>query len=286
MTATVNGKGLSRFGLAAALGLLVGLGAAGSAEAQKKPAKKAASSGPAATPPLTKRPIRMYPKSLAWGMSHKQVALAYDKVIDGEFEARYRRVSPGVQMQALDAEVLEAKNVFRRSRIDFGKTPTGLDGTPLRGEYTYLNKESLLNYGRQDKQRYFFFIQDKLWKIVDEHKLGAKSPFGKTFEEAVVNIAKGLGPGRVIPPDPDKGRYVTEVDWKDQTTHLRAVERGDTSFALIFEDNATASNIAALRTNKPKDESTVDPVVAAATRKNEPAPPPPEEPKGKAKPKK
>lgn len=284
MTASVNARRLSRFGLAAALGLLVGLGAATEAEAQKKPAKKA-DAGPAATPAATKRPIRIFPKSLAWGMNHKDVAKAYDKVIDDEFKPRYKRVSPGVQMQALDAEVLEAKNVFRRSRIDFGKTPTGLDATPLRPEYTYQNKESLLNYAREGKQRYFFFIQDRLWKIVDEHQLGPKSPFGKSFEEAVVAISKGLGPGRVIPPDPDKGRYVTEVDWQDQTTHLRAVERGETSFALIFEDAATASNIANLRTNKPKDESTVDPVVAAATRKNEPAPPP-EESKDKAKPKK
>lgn len=265
---------------------LTALTSAGDVLAQKN--KKTAVAAPpaaAAEPPMTKKPIALQPAGLAWGMSAKQVAELVDKVLDEDYKPLYKSVSPGVKMKALDAQLAEDKNAFRRSRIDFGKLPTGIDSTPLRGEYTYLNKESLLILSRQGQPtRNFFFIQDRLWKIIDEHKLVEGSPLGKGYQEAVVKLVKVYGvAGRVLEADYEKGRNAMEVDWKDPTTHLRAIMRGDTAVALAYEDNATLSMLATLRPNKPPSTDELDPAVAAAMgRTKQPEPPIPPAPPEKA----
>lgn len=276
--------------LAIGLGLSV-VGSAADVHAQTKKTKKEAGPAPvAAEPPDTKKAIKVTPANLIWGLSHKKVAEVMDAVLDEDYKPLYQKVSPGVKMKALDAQLIEDKSAFRRSRIDFGKLPTGIDSTPLKGEYTYLNKESMMSLTRNGQTRYFFFIQDKLWKIIDEIKLGEGSPAGKTWEEAVLKQVKAFGvPGRVLQPDYDKGRNSLEVDWKDGTTHVRVIQRSDTAVAFAYEENATLGNLTALRPNKPVVTDGIDPAVAAAIsgrKEPEPGPPPVADKKAGAKQKK
>jgi hypothetical protein len=241
-----------------------------------KPKKEAAAPAPAADPPDTKKPIVIPLKGIAWGLTPKQLSSAIDGVLDEAYKPLYTHVQPGVKMKALDAALAEDKDMFRRSRVDFGKIPVGTDATPLKGEYTYLNKECMYELTREGATKHFFMIQEKLWKIVDDYKLGDASPLGKSFQEAVAKLAATYGvPGRVLPADYDKGRASTEVDWRDATTHLRAVQRGDAAMSLIFEDLATLAALPSLRTAKPVEDNGIDPSVAAIMRqgKDEPGPP-------------
>jgi hypothetical protein len=269
--------------LAAGLGLVA---ITATSEAQAQPTgkgKKEAPHAPAAEA-ITRKSIALSPPGVTFGMSVKQVATVIDKVLDDVYRPLYKKVSPGVKMKALDAALAEEKSTFRRSRINFGKLPTGIDATPLKGEYSYLNKESMLSFTRDGRTRYFFFIQDRLWKIVDEHKLSETGPLGKDFQTAVGKLTAVYGvPGRILPADPAKGRFADEVDWKDSSTRLRAVKRFDTGIALITQELATEMNLANLRPNKPADDNAIDPAVAAALAKGNPdsAGPPPD--KGKKK---
>lgn len=273
--------------------LAVGLGLAAFsttpvAEAQGKKPKKEAPAAAPAEPPMTKKPIVVIPAGVAWGMSPKQVAAAIDKILDEAYKPIYQKTSPGVKMKALDAQLAEEKSAFRRSRIDFGNLPTGVDATPLKGEYTYNNKESLMTLTREGGVKtHFFFIQDKLWKVIDERTLGEGVPSGKDYQDAVTKLATTFGaPGRVLPADYDKGRLATEVDWKDAATHLRAIQRGEAAIAIALEDLATLGSLASLRTAKPADDGGIDPDVANVTRKDEapPGPPPgPDKKPGKKK---
>jgi hypothetical protein len=221
-----------------------------------------------ANPPEVKKPIAFDANSLAWGMSPKQVAAAHDKVVDDEYRPKYQGTSPGVAMKALDNEVAEAKAEFRRTRVDFGAVPTGLDHTPLRGEYTYNNKESYLTLTRKGKTRHLFFIQDKLWKVIDEVSFADNTSYGKTFEEVVVKLATDLATiGRVVQADPAKNQFATEVDWRDANIHFRVIDRGEGGFAFAYIDRTTEANLGTLRANKPASDSDVDPDVAAAMKK-------------------
>lgn len=244
----------------------------------------AAEPSPPADPPTTKKVVTLPVAGIAWGQSPKQVGIVVDKLLEDEYRPLYKKASPGIQMKNLDAALAEEKGAFRRSRIDFGKIPTGLDSTPLRGEYTYMNKESVMTLARAGAPtRHFFFIQDKLWKIIEEHKLDDKSAFGVDFQAAVTKLATTFGvAGRVLPADYEKGRSATEVDWKDSATHVRAIQRGEKALAIAYEDNATLSILPSLRTNKPPSYDEIDPAVAAAVRsgpKEQPGPPAGNDPK-------
>lgn len=278
-------KAMKVLGTVLAIGL--GLSAVTSAsdvyaQAKGKP-KPAAAPAVAAEAPDAKKPIQMQPTGLAWGMSQKQVAEIVDKVLDEDYKPIFKKTSIGVKTKALEAQLAEDKSAFRRSRIDFGKLPTGVDATPLRGEYTYLNKEAMMTLTRNGQNRYFFFIQDKLWKVIDEVKLGEGVREGKTWEESVIKLTKTYGvPGRIQEADYEKGRNATEVDWKDAATHVRVIQRGDAAIAIAYEDRATISMLPNLRQNKPAVTDDIDPAVAAAIRGSKAPEPPPPAPADKA----
>lgn len=267
------------------LGLAVALGLAvlpsGEAFAQgKPPAGKAPAKGKAPPPPTTPakalKAVAVSPSTISWGMSPNQVAGVYDKLFDEDFKPKYKKVQPGVAMQALDAELAELKAQVRRSLVRFGEIPTGYDSTPLKPEYSYGNKEAVMNVSRDGRERYFFFIQDKLWKVADEHALGEGKPWGKTFDEALGKLAGYYGvAGRVREPDEQNKLAAKEADWTDGKGHVRAVMRSDSAFALIFEDEATVAQLASLRSNKLKDPNAIDPSVSDILRKPSEAPGPP-----------
>ena len=264
----------------ALLALGLGLAAAGAssdalADAPKKNTKAAAPAAPA-EPATSKKDLTFDLPGITWGQSVKLATAAVEKILDEDYKPLYAKVSPGVKMKQLDAALAEEKSTFARSRIDFGKIPVALDSGPLKGEFTYNNKESKMELTRKGVTVHFFFIQDKLWKLIFERKLGEKEATGKDFADAVSKVAKDLGiAGRVQAADAAKGLNFQEVDWKDAKTHLRVIDRGGDIAAFAYEDNATLGNLATLRVNKPTDTNTIDPAVSAITRKDEPPGPPP-----------
>jgi hypothetical protein len=262
--------------------LTVGLSLAAAAQATDVQAKPKAEAAPT-EPPVVKKAISLPLNTMIWGISPAQVADRIDKILDDDYKPKYKDVQPGIKMKELDAQIAEEKASFRRSRVDFGKTPTGLDATPLKGEYTYNNKEALYTLDRNGTRTLFFFIQERLWKIIEEKQLSEGHSLGKTYNEAVVKMSTLFGvPGRVIATGSTSG--ATEVDWKDSNSHLRAIQRGETALGLGYEDNGTLAQLATLRANKPPADNGIDPDVAAAIR-GAPADPPKDKDKDK-KPKK
>jgi hypothetical protein len=254
------------------LGLTLGV----AAPAADVMAKGKDAPAPVSDPPVSKKALTLTLPGIVWGQSPKQVGDVIDKILDDDYKPRYKEVQPGIKMKELDAQIAEDKSQFRRSRVDFGKLPTGLDATPLRGEYTYNNKEAMMVFARNGEVSNMFFIQERLWKIIEEKKLSDAHPMGKNYQDAVIKMSTSFGvPGRVQAPD-GATRNALEVDWKDATTHLRAIMRGETAMGLAFEDNGTLANLASLRTNKPIQDSGIDPDVAAAMRgpSQDPGPPP------------
>jgi hypothetical protein len=260
----------------------------------KAPAKKAAKAakdkqaepeGPAALP----KTIGLAPKGLKWGMSLEQVALLYEKVIDKDCAKLFKGVNPGgPRYTAIEVECADRKQVLRRSRIEFGTTPTGIDNTPLRPEYTYGNGESMTRLQLPNGTvRNFFFMQDKLWKVYDEYKLRKGGPLGATFKDAIEILTKKLGvPPRMRVADPDKGLDYDTADWQDSVNLIRAQDRGNV-VALVYIEIATENALPNLRTAKPEDAAAIDPaVLGATTPKKEPEPPSAKSGKAPAKKKK
>jgi hypothetical protein len=241
----------------------------------EKKVKAKAKVEPAPTGPAKmKGKLGLSPKGVAWGVALEQVAKIYDKTFDHEFVKLYKKAQPGTQMQALDSELADKKRLLRQHKIEFGVLPTGIDQTALKGEYSYGNKESMTRITlRTGVTRNFFFFEDKLWKVYDEHKLRKGGPYGENWEEALAILTKKYGAAPYkIDPDYAHGRNFEEAQWQDGTTVIRAVNRAPV-IGLAYQDASIYFSLAKYRTHRIADPTAVDKDVAAATA---PPPPPPE----------
>lgn len=243
----------------------------------KAPAKGAADKKEAAPtgPAKMKGKLALTPKGVTWGISIAQLAKIYDKVFDEEYMPLYKKVQPGPAMDALDAEVTDKKQLIRRNQINFGVLPTGVDQGPLKGEFSYGNKESMTSITlRTGVTRNFFFFDDKLWKVYDVHKYRKGGPYGENWDEAKEILAKKYGAApAIVEADFAKGRAFEEMQWQDGTTVIRAINRAPT-LGLAYQDANIYFNLAKHRSKKLEDPHKMDKDVASATAK-----PPPEEPK-------
>lgn len=248
------------------------------AEAQSKARRgRVAKPAPPAEAPEVKQPISLNPEGLQFGMDFRAVATVYDKLLDKEYVPLYRKVQPGPSMTALDAELQEKKLAFRRSRVDFGTLPTGIDQTALAGEYGYKNDESLMSFKQGGRTQFFFFFQGKLWKVYEEVRLGEGSEFGATFKDAVTVLGAKLGAeGRVRDADPTEGLKLPEADWVDAKTRVRAIDRSyENVLGVVYEERETAKALAAIWKANQTDPNAIDPAVLAVTRGAEPDEPKP-----------
>ena len=269
----------SRF--AAVLALLLGVSLVGEAErpAFAKPAPAGASGN-------IEKSMQISPKGIRWGISLAEISKLYEKVIEEEMKPQFRKAQPGMELDELTELLKDRQGALRRSKIEFGTTPTGVDQSPLKGEYSYNNGESLafltLSSGTK---RNFFFFNDRLWKIYDEHKLKEGGSLGKNFQEAVKALSERFGvPPKLLPADYDKGRPFDEAEWRDPDKIIRAVDRGNT-LGVVYTDRKVQEDLPRYRKNKTfEGDEPIDKDVANATRKAEPEKKPSDkDPKAKKK---
>jgi hypothetical protein len=257
------------FGWLLSAGLLIGAvtaadaNAAGEGKAVAKPAGRVAGQ-----PPTVKAPIHIVPEGLHFGMAPQELLDFYDKVFDQDFVPIYKATPVGPKIKEVDAALAEQKSAFARSEVAFGNLPTGIDNTPLKGEYNYKNNETMMSVTRLGVARHFFFQGKRLWKIYDDMPLKKEGELGASYQEAVAALTKRFGvAGRVLPEDAAHGRMATEVDWTDGTTHVRAIDRTyENLVGLVFEERSTAERLAVFRASQKSDEGQIDPTVAAVTR--------------------
>ena len=219
------------------------------------------------------------PEGLKWGLGIEGIAKLYDKVFDDEYLPLYKKAAPGPETEALDAELKQRKAELRRSKLEFGDTPTGVDQTSLKGEYSYANGESMGRLTlRSGTERYFFFFNDRLWKVYDEHKLKKGTPLGENYAGAVKVLQGKYGAApKKAPANPDKGQSFDESVWTTPDMVIRALDR-DSIMAVVYADRDTQEDLPHRRKNHVKNETEMDKDVAGALKKSEPPPGPP--PKG------
>jgi hypothetical protein len=208
-------------------------------------------------------------EGLHWGMSHEELQKAMTQtggVIWKDYDEKLQKARVGPEQTALEAERENVKGAFGRSWTEFGATPTGFDSTGINKEYTYRNKEALMWIERKGKKRFYFFINNKLWKMYDEYKF-AEGGMGASYQEAVAKINASVnGTGRFQQPN-DKGIDKPTTDWKDNQSHLRAIDRSNEGMVGVsIADQSVLANLAALRPNKPADPNELDPSIIAVTK--------------------
>jgi hypothetical protein len=253
-------KRTTSFAAACALGIVLAIqGAAALAASPKGDA------------PVVATLAALHEKELRWGLSHQEVIDIYDQpgaLFDREYAPLLANLQPGSDMQKLEAARDSRKQNFKHAYAVFSDSPSGYDVTPLHSEYTYNNDEGIQRVFKDGKNRSFFYIKDRLWKIYDEIPLKADGPLGDTYQSAVSKLNALLGvTGRVRGADAALGLERTTTDWQDTMSHLRADDRsGEHLVGIVLEDKRTLANLATLRANKPQDPFAIDPSITAVTK--------------------
>jgi hypothetical protein len=261
---------MKRAGLAASFALVAAVAAAatlGGAMALAAPPKSAA-----ADPPTVPSLAGLMEKELHWGMNHADVTSLYNQnngLFDREYAPLMAKLQPGQAQEQLAADRDNRKANFVRSYTEFNPgTPTGYDVSALHLEYTYGNGEAVQKLFKDGKNRYFFFIKDRFWKMYDEVPLRADGALGSSYQEAVTKLNALLGvPARIRAADPAQGLERTEADWVDSRNHLRAIDRsGEHLVAIVLLDKLTEQNLPSLRTYHAADPFALDPSIANITK--------------------
>jgi hypothetical protein len=256
-------KRATSFAVAAAAGFVLAMTGARALAAPPK--------GSSADAPLVSTLAALHEKELRWGLTHMEVTDIYNTsggLFDREYAPLLGRLQPGSEMQRLESDRDARKGNFARNYAVFADSPSGFDVTPLHSEYTYNNDEGIQRVFKDGKNRSFFYIKDKLWKIYDEIPLKGDGPLGDSYQAAVTKLNALLSvPGRVRAADPAHGIERTTTDWQDTMSHLRADDRsGEHLVGVVLEDKRTLANLASLRPNKAKDPFAIDPSIAAVTK--------------------
>lgn len=275
-----------------ALVALMGFGVVGTGHvspAWSAPAKGGKATGPGKPAPNVKNALTAVPEGLRLGMSVNEVESFYDRILDRDYVPLYKKASVGVQQRALDAQLAEAKAGFRRTKVEFGNLPTGVDNTPLHHEYNYRNGEMMMKLVRGGVTRHFFFAQSRLWKIYDVLPLAPAAEGGEKGGGAVVGLNdwceedcggwgsfKGVAEywkgdlgaaGRCLPPDPAQFRFYPECDWNDGAQHIRLIDRTDEGVVgFVLEDRGASDRMAAFRAAHKEGEGAIDPSIQNVTR--------------------
>ena len=233
-----------------------------------KPAAKAGAKAKEAPIPAIDKKVKLSPDGLKFGMTIEEISKLYEGVLDKEFVPLYQNTEPGPRMSELDSELADKKLLVLRNKVEFGSLTSGLENTPLAGEFTYNNNESMTQFPtRAGVHRYLFFFGNHLWKVYDVHKLGKKDKLGADYAAAVDTLTKQLGkPPRVRKADPSAGRSQDSADWEDKETIIRLNDRGDGTSALMYIDRKTEENLGKYRTNTGGDKDTLDRDVSDVTK--------------------
>jgi hypothetical protein len=89
--------------------------------------------------------------------------------------------------------------------------------------------------------RRFFFYRDKLWKIYDEYRLDASSPFGTDFKEATARVEASLGKTAKRTRGPDS--QFENVTFDAGNTRVRVVKLPKDSIAIVRSDAALTKEV-------------------------------------------
>ena len=238
---------------------LVGLSASPAIAAPKKAAstKKAKTAKKPAPPPKKVIPPMVsaeHKKSLAekfagfkFGMTKDEVLGVLQKQINERFEEKIKATTD-VAMQdryrkEKKAELARTSSTF----VEFNGKKTGWDVSIVENEFAHNTGESMMerweNDGGKNQRRFFFFYNQKLWKMFISLDVSMIPEEKRNFETFKGVMESQYGKGAV-----DGGT----IAWRAGEFDVRAIDRLKDygALGLVLEEPRTRGEVVALRESK------------------------------------
>jgi hypothetical protein len=242
---------------------------------KKTPATKTAAKAPAAKE-TKKAPKKSVPvsaehkKALAelyggfkFGMTKDEVIAVFSKQLDQRYDEKIKATTDvAAQDKARQEKNAEVRRL-QQSFVAFDTTkPSPWDVSIVEGEFAHMTNEAMLerweNQGGKNQRRFFFFYNDRLWKMyisLDVSILPEDKKNFATFEN--VMTAK-YGPGDL---DADGG----VITWNAGEFDVRAVDKLKTydALALVIEDPHVKKDVEDVRVAKAPPKQDTNPIIKA-----------------------
>jgi hypothetical protein len=195
-------------------------------------------------------PIANAMGDLRWGLSEREVAAHAKREVASEYGAALAKAKGGEQ-DKLKAQLKAAQGEVDRSLVSFDSGKTRWDNSPVAGEFTYGNQESMMVSKDISGSSYYFFLDGKLWKYI---RILDKSAAGGDYKKFSKYVEDKFGKGRAKKGEITPGQGDTQfIEYLDRNSRMRAAD--DTGkrngFPMIFEEMATVRQIASTRPKAP-----------------------------------
>ncbi len=230
--------------------------------------KKVAAAGPAAS----SQEIEKLKGQFKWGMSPDEVMAKVVEKLEATYDARLKATAQDpTKYDRIRKEMMaEVDRARKHSIVKFDGKKTGYDVSIIDQEFTHKAGESMLAAKEESASRYFFFVEDKLYKMFiafDKEMLQGKgfSDFGKMMQAR-------FGKGREVNVEVKvKGGAHKKLDhyvWAARGDGLRLVDRSGfyDVFCLVLYDGSIEERQAAVRKANAKGER-ADALIDAVTGK-------------------
>lgn len=239
--------------------------------AKKKPVKKPASSGKA------QETIKALMGEFKFGMSKKQVQEILIKGIKKKYAKLILKVSDDLKKDALRAKMNAEIKTLKKNTIEFKGQTMGWDTSIIDDQYAHKNFESMVAVVENEKQSFWFFFNDKLYKTFvtlpkDQYK-------GFNFAKFQSVIEQAYGKAEEV--------YVTAVGGESELHHLKwqgsgsvemwAMDKTDVygNFVLLVVDNTVYKNVLSSRKDRGvtipgAGETEINPMVKLVTANQDP----------------
>lgn len=219
-------------------------------------------------------PIAVAMGDLRWGLNEREVSAYAQRELAATYNAEIAKTKDAGKQAKLKADLKRAQADVGKSQVEFTGAKSRWDSSPVAGEFTHDNGETMLVAKGPDADSYYFFVNSRLWKVVkvvDKQHAGDFKKFSKSVEDK-------YGKGRSKKGEVTPGQGPTQfVEYMDRNSRMRAADASDKrgGYALIFEEMATVRELASTRPKTPtrlagqSDEDEVAPKAPAKQDDNQ-----------------
>jgi hypothetical protein len=186
-------------------------------------------------------PIATSMGDLRWGLSEDEVASYVKRKLAERYNAEIKKTHDAAKQAQLKASLKTAQSSLVKA--SFEGSSSRWDHSPVAGEFSYGNNESMLASKDDGSENYYFFLSGRLWKW---YKALDKSAAGGDFKKFSQSVESKFGKGHAKKGELTPGQGQTQwIEYIDRNSRMRAADntkRG--GFALIFEEMATVRELA------------------------------------------
>jgi len=233
-------------GLVVAL-LLLGAGAP--AAAPVGPAA-AASPAPAAPPPVS--PYAALLPGLKWEANHEAVMAYYEGLAWKAFDERRKTLDDVLEIERLRRRTLDEVTAMRQNYVELKPGTEAYRVSIVETEFQTGTGESIFRFDDVEAQRYYFFIQDRLWKYLVAYNAShvRDKPFSQTLDELTARFGAPLQQKKETRRSRrEEIDVLAELVWQDAEYRLRLTDQMPFfgTYVLTLSSRSLEDRIAELR---------------------------------------